>query len=347
MAEADRVELKVAGRLFSSWKDVSVSRGIANPSGAFSLTYAERTNAGAPPEGIRPGMACEVLIGGETVINGFVDAPAPGFDSESRTLSVTGRDRTADLVDCSAMNSPGVWRGRTMAQIATDLIAPFGLAVEVRADAGAPFKAFAIQQGETVWEAIERLARFRGLLAVATPAGGVAFIRPGQRRAAFSLRQGVNLKAGQAEHDHSQRFSRYVVKGQSAGDDDVNGAAAAGPSAEATDPAVKRHRPLMVIAEEQATLASLTARAGWEANLRAAEGERVALTVQGWRDPAGAIWSADLVVPVFSPWLDIDGDQLIADVTFQLDGQGGSTTVLSCAPADAYRPAPPSAEDSA
>lgn len=346
MAEPDRVELKVGGRLFSSWTEVSVDRGIANPAGAFALTYAEKTGAGAAPEGIRAGMVCEVLIGGETVINGHVDVAAHAFDAERRTLTVSGRDRTADLVDCSALNSPGVWRGRTMAQIARDLIAPFGLAVDVRADAGAPFKAFAIQQGETVWEAIERLARFRGLLAVATPAGGVAFIRPGQRRAGFDLRQGETLLAANADHDQSQRFSRYVVKGQSAGDDDVNGEAAAGPRGEAADPTIARHRPLLVVAEEQATLASLRARAGWEASMRAAEGERVSLTVQGWRDPLGAIWAADLVVPVTAPWIDVAGDQLIADVSFRLDADTGSTTVLSCSPPDAFRPEPPAAEAS-
>lgn len=346
MAEADRVELRVAGRLFSSWTEVSVSRGIANPAGAFSLTYAERTSEGAAPEGIRPGMPCEVLIGGQTVINGFVDMASPGFDAETRTLTVSGRDRIADLVDCSALNSPGVWRGRTMAQIATDLIAPFGLSVEVRADTGAPFKAFALQQGETVWEAIERLARFRGLLAIATPAGGVAFIRPGQTRATYGLRQGETLLAAVADHDHAQRFSRYVVKGQSAGDDDINGTAASGPRSEVEDPAIARYRPLLVVAEEQATLASLRARAGWEASVRAAEGERVTLTVQGWRDPAGDIWRGDLVVPVSAPWIAVEGDQLIADVTFRLDVRTGSVTDLSCSPPDAYRPEPPVPEGS-
>lgn len=340
MAEADRVELKVGGRVFAAWKSVSVSVGFESPSGAFRLEYAERIGEGEPPQGIRPGEACEVLIGGETVINGYVDAASPSFDAGNRTLAVSGRDRIADLVDCSAMNSPGVWRDRTMAQIATDLIAPFGLSVEIRAAAGGVFKTFAIEQGETVWDALSRLAKFRGLLAIATPGGGVAFIRPGQRRASFALKQGETLLEASAEHDHSERFSLYVVKGQSAGDDDVNGVDAAAPKAERADPAIRRHRPLIVMAEEQATLASLTLRAGWEASVREAEGERVTLTVQGWRDPAGAIWAADLVVPVTAPWIDVDGDRLISDLTFQLDADGGSTTVLSCAPPNAFQPEP-------
>lgn len=344
MAEApDIVTLKVSGQRFEGWTAVSVSKGIKNPAGAFSLEYAKRTDQEAPPVSIPPGAACEVLIGGQTVITGWVDATNPSFDATSRSLRVEGRDKACDLIDCSALNRPGIWKARTLIQIASDLVAPFGIAISARADVGPAFKSFAIQQGETVWEALERLARFRGLLAVSTPAGAVEFIQPGQTRAGFSLVQGEQLLSASAGHDARDRFSRYVLKGQSAGDDEVNGAAAASPSAEATDPAITRHRPMLIVAEEQATLASLRARAGWEASVRAAVGERVDLTVQGWRDPAGDIWAADLIVPVTAPWIDVEGDLLIADVTFTLDNDGGSTTTLACTPPDAYRPEPPAA----
>lgn len=345
MAEAsstpDVVTLKVGGQLFEGWTTIEVAKGIKNPAGAFSLEYAERTDQPGAPRRIRSGDACEVLIGGQTVVTGWVDATNPAIDAGTRSMRVEGRDKAGDLVDCSALNTPGVWRGRTLIQIAADLTAPFGIAISARADVGAPFKSFAVQQGETVWEALERLAQFRGLLAVSTPAGAVEFIRPGLTRAGFSLVQGENLLAASASHDARDRFSKYLLKGQSAGDDEVNGEAAAAPSATVTDPAITRHRPLLVVAEDQATLASLAARAGWEASVRAARGEMVDLTVQGWRDPLGEIWRADLIVPVSAPWVDVEGDMLIADVTFGLSEGLGSTTTLTCAPPAAYRPEPP------
>lgn len=345
MAEArDVVTLTVGGRRFEAWKTVSVAKGIADVAGAFSLEYAERTSETSEPVRVRRGESCVVSVGGETVITGWIDAATPDFDPENRTLRVEGRDKASDLVDCSALNTPGVWRGRTLIQIATDLVKPFGLSIEAAADVGQPFRQFAIEQGETVWDAIERLARFRGLLAVSTAEGGLRFIRPGQARAGFSLRQGVELIAASAGHDGRDRFSTYVLKGQSAGDDEVNGVAAAGPRAEVTDPGVTRHRPLLIIAEEQATLSSLRDRAAWEASRRAAEGETADLTVQGWRDPTGAIWKADQLVRVVSSWLDIDAEMLIADVTFSLTPETGSTTVLRCVPPDAYRPEPPEAQ---
>lgn len=341
---SDVVTLEVGGRSFAGWTTATVSKGLQHPAGAFSLDYASRAEDGRPPEGIAAGEACRVLIGGTPVIGGHVDRADGGFDARSRRLTVTGRDRTADLVDCSAVNAPGSWKDRTLAQIAADLLAPFGLSAETSADPGAPFKSFALQQGETVWSALERLARFRGLLLTSDGEGRPRLIRPGARRAGFVLRQGGALLAASGGRDMTDRFRRYLVKGQSAGDDDVNGEAAAGPSAEAIDPLARPGRTLLIVAEEQATLASLKARAGWEASVRAARSDAWTLTVQGWRDPDGELWAADTVVRAEVPWLGLNGDVLISDVHFRLDAGGGSTCSLDCTPPDAWRPEPPSAE---
>ena len=340
MSEPELVTLKVGGQLFEGWTTVNVAKGIRNPAGGFSLSYAERADADGAPLAIRTGEACEVLIGGETVITGWIDAASPEFDARSRKLKVEGRDRSADLVDCAALNSPGSWSNRTLIQIATDLVAPFGLTVASRADMGEAFRRFSLQQGETVWDALERLARFRGFLVVPTTAGQIEFITPGARRAGFTLRQ-TDMLSASAEHDVRDRFSLYVVKGQSSGDDETNGRAAAGPKAEVNDPAIKRYRPTLIVAEEQATLASLRARAGWEASVRTAAGRRMQITVQGWRDPSGALWTADLVVPIEAPWLGVMGDMLVADVEFDLS-DNGSTTRLTLSPPDVYRPEPSS-----
>lgn len=344
----DRVQLLVAGRLYEGWTEVEVVKGVRDLAGAFTLQWRDRDAAGRPLPPIRRGDACEVRIasedgGGETVISGFVDQARAELDADRRSLTVSGRDRAADLVDCSALHSPGRWRDRTLAQIAAELIAPFGLSVRVEGDAGPPFARFALQQGETVFEALERLVRFRGLMIKADRAGGVVLHRPGGRRAAFSLKEGVQPLRLSAVDDGADRFSLYVLKGQSAGSDALNGEAAAGPKAEARDPGVGRHRPLLVLAEAEATLANLAARAGWEANVRAAEGRSLEITVQGWRDPTGALWSADLVVAVEAPSVDVSGDWLIADVAFRLSEDEGSTTALSLSPPDAYRPEPISA----
>src|SRR3546814_9072431 len=75
---------------------------------------------------IRAGEACRVLLGGEVVINGWIDSVAPSFSVDNHAIRVTGRDRAADLVDCAAVHKPGSWSGRKLEQIATELVKPFG-----------------------------------------------------------------------------------------------------------------------------------------------------------------------------------------------------------------------------
>src|SRR3546814_13663329 len=92
----------------------------------------------------------------------------------------------------------------------------------------------------------------------------------------------------------------------------------------------------MIIADEQADTATLKKRAAWEATVRAGRSQTVTLTAQGWRDPAGAIWSPDLVVPVSASWLGIDADLLLVSVQYMLSADEGSKTSLTLMPPQAF-----------
>lgn len=333
---ADLVTLLVSGRRFEGWTSCDVVRGIDAATSAFSLTLTDRDPAKLDEvRQVKTGEACQVLVGGQLVISGFVDDVAPAFAAEDHTISITGRGRIADLVDCSAVHRPGSWKGRSLTQIAAELAKPFGIKVAAKADVGAVFARFALQPGEKVIDALGRAAAFRGVLLIETPAGDLEIVTPGGRKASFSLAQGVNLLAARATHSARDRFSRYLLKGQSAGDDHLNGAAASGPKGEAADPAVTRYRPLIVMAEDQATSGSLKTRAAWEATVRAGKGQTAEIDLQGWRDPTGAIWEPNLVVPIVAPWLNIEDDMLVTGVRFSLD-DGGSVAVLSLTRPEAY-----------
>lgn len=333
---SDRVTLKIAGRLFEGWTGCEVDRGIDVVSGAFSLTASDRDPTRLDEKrDIATGQTCEILIGGEVVISGHIDAVEPWFSATDHSMTISGRGRAADLVDSSAVHRPGSWAGRTIAQIAAELAKPFGIKVTAKTPVGAAFARFALQPGESVIDALARAAAFRGVLLVETPAGDLEIVTPGAARASFALVQGLNILAGRGRHDAADRFSRYIVKGQSAGDDHLNGAAAAGVRGEATDPAVTRYRPLIVMADDQATTGSLKTRAAWEATVRAGKSQSAELDMEGWRDPAGAVWSPNLVVPIDAPWLDIQADMLISRVRYSLR-EDGAVTVLTITPREAF-----------
>ena len=173
------------------------------------------------------------------------------------------------------------------------------------------------------------------MLLVADGRGGLVITRASTQRIATPLVLGENLKAGSATLSWRDRHSRIVVKGQAAGSDSSTPAQNAQPRAEASDPEITRHRPLIVIAEEQGDAGKLAERARWEAAVRMGRGNRATCTVQGWQHAAG-LWQPNRLVPVRDAWLGLDRDLLIVQVAFVVDEEGKRCELELCRP-EAFR----------
>lgn len=331
------VTLSIDGRTHSGWEEVEIARAIDALTGSFDLTLSRRERTADEPRTIAAGAACVVAIDGETVISGWIDRVSPGKTADNFRLRVTGRDRAADLVDCSAIAKPGSWRNVSMETIVRALVAPFGLTVHFTGSTGKPIRRFAIQQGETVQAAIERLCRFRALLCFSRTDGSIEIGTPASGASVGKLTDGVNVLEVSADHDVSGRYASYHVKGQSAGDDEANGRAVAQVKASATDGAVTRYRPLLIVAEEQADKAGLEKRAKWEANVRAARGQTAYVTVQGWRDPGGAIWSPNVRVDLSAPDISIDATMLVIAIRLSRSNEGGTIARLTLQRPEAWQ----------
>jgi prophage tail gpP-like protein len=327
---------------------------------------SERTT-GAPfePWILEPGAACEILLDGELVLTGYIDTYSPTFDASSHGVAISGRSRTADFIDSSAIVPGGQFKQLSLWEIAQRLAAPFGLVVDALASIGGPLADVQIQQGETCYAVLERLCRMQGLLVCDGPAGILTLTRVGSRGAAGALVQGQNILSAGAQLDASQRFSEYTVKGQRANTDDrvdenfvgppeppggarlgrprVAAGSASGAGATvracigaALDASVGRYRPWLLTAETQADDATCQRRAEWEARRRAGHATRATVVVAGWRQtPGGPLWDTNLLVPVIAPWLGIDRVLLISSLEFRKD-DGGSTTAMELTLPDAF-----------
>lgn len=332
-----KAELKVDGVYYGGWKSLRVTRSIEQLAGTFDLEITEGwpDNPSASP--IRPGQPCELLLDGVTVITGYVDTLMIDYDANRHTLRVAGRDKTADLVDCSAVYKSGQWHNVKIDQLAEALLKPYGIKVVVEADIGKAFSSWNIQEGESVFECLERAARMRALLLTSNPAGDLVITRAGKVVLEHGLTEGENIKAARAEFSWKERFSSYVTKGQGKlGADGDNQHAA--PKGAVTDDIINRHRPLVVLAESHSENATLRDRAEWERNVRQGRSARGSITVQGWCDPAGNLWQPNTLVPVTSAMLSLKdaAQMLIVGCTWTLD-EGGTQTELAISRPEAFQ----------
>lgn len=318
------VLLAINGQRYGGWSSVRISRGIEQVCGGFELSVSERFDEVSKPRPIRKGQKATLSIDGIIVITGWIDVVAPEYDASNHALTVSGRDATGDLVDCAAICAAGVYKGRTLAQIATDLAKPFKVQVVVHTDVGAAFTEWRIEQGETVIDSLDRAARYRGVLFISDGLGNLVITQPGTASAPARLKLGENIKRASGQSSLQQRFSEYIVKAQQAGNDLLFGATAAQPSGRALDSVVGRYRPTVILAEDQANAGSCKTRAEWQRTVSAARGDQVVYTVDGWL-ANGALWQPNTLVQVVDRYMDINDQRLISRVDFILDDQGERT----------------------
>jgi prophage tail gpP-like protein len=340
--DANLVKLLVDGQAFGGWKDVAIRQSLECMAGAFHLSVTRKWDGQQEPYKLREGLPCQVLIGDDVVITGYIDEYSPEGDKDSASITVQGRDKTADLVDCSAIHKSGQWLQSGLQRIVTDLAKPFGIGVTLDAGVslGEAFKSFALQEGEKVFEAIDRACRMRAVLCTSSPTGEVLLTRSGSQSTGVQLIEGVNIETYSARHTWAERFSVVTVKGQGPGDDDEWGAAVAHGKAEAKDAEIDRYRPLIVLAEHGAGLKALKDRATWETQVRMGRGKRGEVTVTGWRtgrDGAiGELWRPNRLVHITSPAMNLDDELLIVGCSYELSNNKGAQTRLTFARREAF-----------
>lgn len=248
------VRLLVNGAEYGGWKSVRISAGIERQARDFDLEVTDRWPGQTDiPRRIQPGDACQVFIGADLVLTGYVDATPIKYDGKSVSVAVKGRSKTADLVDCcpiptgqalhgiskawgdvigkdgKAVNviappskSAAQWRQQKMEVIASALAAAYGVRVISETDTGKAIPEHQVQVGESVFESIDRMMRQRHVLSTDNERGDLVFIDVGSAgRATTAIETGVNVLAASADLDYKGVFSEYIVKGQRAGNDDT------------------------------------------------------------------------------------------------------------------------------
>ena len=374
---SDRVILRTAGKELTGWTDVSITAGITMAARSFTvgITY-QWPQSKDVISAVKLGDPVEVWIGDDPVVSGYIFATPMSYSADSLQVSVSGRSRTADIVDCS----PAAWLGRsvtsaqtgqwsaarlvppsgtiiapvtpqasqwksqTIEQIAADLCAPYGVEVVAQVSTGDPIAQHAVQPGETVFESISRLLTLGQLMATDDEAGRLVFTKPGALgEASGGLELGVNILSGSMKRDASNVFSSYIVEGQRAGSDLAFGAAAAHLRAEAEDAETKRYRMLALTHSGSLTPDLCRQIASFEQRRRRALLRAVSYTVVGWRDAQGKLWRPNTLVQVKDGLFGFERTLLLSEVTYTLSEQGMSAT-LNLAPQDAFEAEPPVAE---
>lgn len=322
----EQVRLVVGGKTFRDWKSVEVTASATEAARSFSLSVAEGAVGAMNVKWVcRPGTPCEIYAGNDLILKGVIDDYEPSFTSIKHDIKVAGRSKSAHTVDSSADHKTGRFENKSIEQIANEL----GQQVAVRyrvTEQTDRISHFQIRVGETIHNAIERLTRDNQLMMTALPDGSVEIGRANDK-VMGTLIQGVNILEGKSKLSAKKRAKKTKVRGQSA--NSTTGRQQR-QEAEVTDPTFtgEAGRTIIIVNERDATETQLRRRAQWDAARRAGEGTTSQITVVGWRNDRGELWTPKKQVYVLSPFLKLDQNMAIKSVTYSQTTDAGTTCTL-------------------
>nr|WP_247687997.1 contractile injection system protein, VgrG/Pvc8 family [Pectobacterium versatile] len=315
---------------------MTINRSLESIAGEFDLTITARWSAAAP-RSIKPGMSCYVSIGSARVMTGYIDDFIPSYDADNVSLRVMGRDKTGDLVDSSVVDKSGQWRGQTLEQLAATICKPYGIEVINETDTGEVFGSITLEQGETGFELLDRLAKQRGVLMTSDAWGRLIITRASTIRAGVSLVLGDNILAARGRFSWRERASQYIVKGSAAAGgatwDDQPVKVVGGRQVIVTDSEITRYRPKILVNEDNLTVGGASARGEWYKTRMLGEANTTEITVAGWRESGatGTLWQTNRLISVKDVIQQLDVTWLIKTVSF-MESDSGRLTVLTLVP---------------
>lgn len=320
----ENVSLRANGSERNGWKEITVTAAVKDAARSFSLSVTEPGPPGSEPFIYEPGAEVEVFASGDLILTGYVSNYSPKGSAQDHSISVSGKGKGIDFVQCSASHQTGRIEQKDLLEIANELN-EFGISIKCDEQLDKE-PAIQIPQGDTPFNIVSKLCQRHRLVMMGEADGSIKLTRAGIDRHSGDLVQGISniLSFGSTISDDN-RHSEYVVKGQvSIGTDDD----ALSPEGRSEDSGVKRYRPKIIVPPGSVDKKRAQEIADWERDRAAGEGRKANLTVSGWRDAGGVLWEPSWLVSCVFPWLRIDQDMLIERVTFK-QGDSGTTTEMA------------------
>lgn len=108
---AKSIKLFLDGVAYDQWTSGEVTRDLKDFSGSFSFTFRDGTastatlpsTVGKNLPRLRNQMQAKIMIGRRTVLVGHVEQIAYDAGDGNAEVTISGRDKTGDLIDSSAL----------------------------------------------------------------------------------------------------------------------------------------------------------------------------------------------------------------------------------------------------
>ncbi|QHP82400.1 phage tail protein [Pectobacterium odoriferum] len=348
------VSVIINGKAHTDWSRYQIDSDFLIPADAWSVSLG--LPDGRFPADVVRGAPVTVKVGSDTVMTGRIDSVQRSVARSGVTLSLSGRDGAAILVDCAApiLTARQVGLDDVVAQI----VRPLGITnIRIEAESAIRSDKISAEPGERAWDMLLRACAGRGLWPWFAPDGTLIIGGPDYTKqpvASLIMRmdgKGNNVLSLSDASSIDKSFSELTVLAQShahsasgsstaivdvTDDTPINidtdtGTAETGQHgmrAVVKDPTVNYYRPQVLVvgdADNQEQINYRARKALADAKLN---GYSLTAIVHGHRTSDGVLWEPGQRIHVTSEYHGIDAVYFLMGREFSGGRPGGTTTTL-------------------
>ena len=360
--DRDKISLVIAGRSHSDWSSYRIDSDFLKAADAWQLMLG--LPGKAFPADIVRGAVVRLMCGEDTVLSGRIDRISRNVSRDSLSLSLSGRDDAAILVDCAApvFSANQV----TLDEVIERIVRPLGIRnIRIQAKDAPRNDKVTIEPGMRAWDALEKAAAGRGLWPWFEPDGTLVVGGPdytsqpvdtlvlrhdGNGNNVLSLNDSRSidgcfseltaLSQGHARHEDSKKDDVAIVPPYRWNEDgsfhylrDEDNAEVSGQTgvhnlkAVAKDPTVSYYRPQIITFGDTGNLEQLNYQAKKAMSDARLSGLDIAVDVRGHRTAGGVVWTPGQRVRIVSEPHNIDDIFFLMGRQFS-GGRNGQITSL-------------------
>jgi prophage tail gpP-like protein len=317
--------IEIGGARYDRVTNLSVKRAKeeATSSGTITLSWpgAEQFNAQSPPaQEFTDGAKGTIYLDGQKVCTFRVDTRNSSGTPETYKLDLQFRGLAGAVVDGHPDHPTGQENKKAPPDICKKLMEGYEPQLIDKSGYKRQLERYIIDEGETVERAMRRCTREFGLIFHENEDGNLELKKKGDDEGSgHSLVLGRNFFEWGVKRDISPRHKKVKTKGNAIPTDKKYGKEAEELAGDAIDEYVKYQRMTRVLIDSDHDKETLKKRAVTEARRRKAQGLNVTLKMSTWSDDGGQLWKVGKLHHVTIPVDQVDEVLQISSVTFDLD----------------------------
>lgn len=326
-----KIFLEVEGINYKGFTDVAVNSAMENFSSSFSFSTTVKENSlGVIQNDLKLGQQVRVFVGDDLAVTGFIESLDISYSAGSHSINVSGRDIGGDLIDSSIRQKSYIQRD--FFKLVNLVLVDNGYSIKVINNVGTltlePTETIKTEQGDSVFDFLDRYAKKLQVLLKISPNGDLEIIREDDEVVKNFLindfTQNNNILSASLNLSTVNRFNLIEVYSQD--NNKTHTKTGISQKGTATDSNIRATRRKVITMNTASQSKSLTALAEWNINLRRAKGSRYSCKVVGFYSDKD-IWQPNKLVNIVDYTAQVKGNFLIQGVEFSQSLQGSFTTL--------------------